>query len=99
MSEDREAIRDLIHRHAQLGDDAETEARLALYVEDGSFTGPDGVPAQGLAAVRAAFEKNAATAKGGKHITSNILIDVDGDKAKASTDFAVFRHGTGGLTP
>lgn len=99
MPEDREAIRELIHRHAQLTDDAEVEPRVLLYAPDGRFTGPDGSVAEGHAAIRAAFSKTAPSAKGGKHITSNVVVELDGDRATAFTDFAFFRVGTGGLTP
>lgn len=98
-SADRDAIRELIAKHAQMSDDAIVEERVALYAPDGVFTGPDGVANTGHDAIRAAFSKTAAGAKGGKHITSNTVVELEGDKATAFTDFAFFRMGTGGLSP
>ena len=86
---DRAELIELVARHAQLTDDGDWETRIDLYTEDGEFTSLDGVPRQGRDALREAFSATAGRITG-KHITSNTVLHIDGDRAAGQTDFAFF---------
>lgn len=96
---DEEMVVQLVHRHAQLTDDGDVEARVALYTDDGEVIGIDQVPHRGREAVRAAFQALTSPDRTGKHITSNTIVDVNGDEAVATTDFAFFRVTADGVAP
>jgi ketosteroid isomerase-like protein len=98
MSTDQEAIRNLLGKHAQLTDDGEVAQRVKLYVDDGAFQ-MGTRRSSGLAEIEAAFAANAANAKGGKHITSNMVIDLSNDEAHVQTDFAFFSTTDKGIVP
>ena len=86
---DREALMDLLARHAQLTDDGQWETRVELYTEDGEFTSLDGVTRAGRDQLREAFSATAGRLVG-KHITANTVLEVDGDRASGWTDYAFF---------
>lgn len=86
---DREALMDLLARHAQLTDDGKWETRVELYTEDGEFTSLDGVTRAGRDQLREAFSATAGRLVG-KHITANTVLEVDGDRASGWTDYAFF---------
>src|SRR5207245_9262051 len=87
---DEEAIRTLVARHAQLTDDGAVSERVKLYVEDGVFD-MAGQRVVGREAMAEAWGKTAETARQRKHITSNTVIEIEGDSAKVQTAFAFFR--------
>lgn len=93
---DYEAIMTLIAKHAQYADDGDAERRAALYSDDGQFTGPDGATTSGRDAILTTFSSRPPIA--GKHVTSNAVIDIDGDAAAAATDFVFFLAGDAGFT-
>ena len=86
---DRAELMELVARHAQLTDDGDWETRVDLYSEDGEFTSLDGIPRRGREALREAFSATAGRITG-KHITSNTVLTLDGDRASGLTDYAFF---------
>ena len=94
MSSDHDAIRELLARHAQLTDDGKVDERVALYAEHGAFQMGD-KRSEGHEELRHAF---AASGSGAKHITSNTVIELEGDRATVQTDFVVFKATPEGIT-
>lgn len=86
---DRAELLELVARHAQLTDDGDWETRVGLYAEDGEFTSLDGVVRRGSDELREAFSATAGRITG-KHITSNTVLTLDGDRASGLTDYAFF---------
>jgi 3-phenylpropionate/cinnamic acid dioxygenase small subunit len=93
MISDHDSIRDLLARHAQLTDDGRPDERVMLYTEDGAFQIGEQRSA-GHQELRATF---ASSASGSKHITSNTIIELDGDLARVQTDFVVFKASSEGI--
>jgi hypothetical protein len=95
MATDENAIRDLVGLHAQLTDDGEYERRVKLYTEDGELVmlGKSTVGREDLAKQMAS---TADPLRLGKHIVTNVVPTIDGDKAEVSSDFAFVRAIAGG---
>ena len=91
---DEEAIRRLLARFIQLRDDKEFDAWSELFTEDAMFT-YGVVSLEGRHAIR---EHVALLLAGdeGKHLCVNSVIDVDGDRAFVSSDFAKLDPAPGG---
>ena len=83
---DEEQIRRLLARFVQLRDDKRFEEWVELFTEHGSFS-YGSVELDGRAAIRAHVAQLLAT-DAGKHLCINSLIEVDGDRATVSSDFA-----------
>jgi len=83
-TEDIEAIRELLYRSCYYADDADTEAWLSLYVDEGSLDmGMGRPPFVGKQALR---EFASARRPGALlHLTANHVISVDGDEATAQS--------------
>ena len=94
---DRVALLELIGRHAQLTDDGDWETRVALYTDDGEFTSLDGVLRTGRNALKESFSATAGR-MAGKHITSNTVLEINGDRASGLTDYAFFLVTTEGIS-
>jgi ketosteroid isomerase-like protein len=94
---DELAIRRTMAAYCQHLDDGEFEALAALFTPEGSFDYA-GQGAAGRAAIAAWFaERNPQ--RRGKHLTMNVVIAVDGDRASASSDFLYLSVGNGAITP
>jgi uncharacterized protein (TIGR02246 family) len=82
--DDREAIRELLHRYCHYVDAGDADKWADLYVEDGSFDlGTGRGPIQGRAALRkfaTAFRAGA-----GLHLSANPIISVEGEEATVSS--------------
>jgi len=96
MSSDEDAIRNLLGRHAQLTDDGDVGARVSLYLDDGAFE-MGGRRSSGHAELRTAFTETAARLKNGKHMTANMVIAVESDRATVQTDWTYMRVSTDGV--
>ncbi len=96
MISDHDAIRNLLGRHAQLADDGDVDQRVDLYTADGAFQMGER-RSIGHEELRAGFAATASGAKGGKHILSNTVIELEGATAQVQTDFAVFRASAEGI--
>ena len=81
------AIRRLLAACCQTLDDGLFDAWAELYAEDGHFA-VLGTRTRGRAEMRALIEPFQTDDLRGKHLISEPLIDLDGDVANATTDFA-----------
>jgi 3-phenylpropionate/cinnamic acid dioxygenase small subunit len=97
MSTDEEAIRNLLGRHAQLTDDGDVAGRVKLYVEDGAYQMGE-QRSVGRQQIEASFSATAPNMAGGKHVTSNMVIELQSGTADVRTDFAYFRTSVDGVT-
>jgi ketosteroid isomerase-like protein len=93
---DHEAIATLIAKHALYADEGDADQRAALYSQDGEFIGPDGITTPGIDAIHAVFTRRQPVK--GKHVTTNVIIDIDGDEATGRTDFVFLLAGDQGFT-
>jgi len=84
MPTDEDAIRNLIALHAQMTDDGEAKERVNLYTEDGEFDFA-GVKSVGRDALAATFAASSDPARRGKHITANMVIEIDDARGVART--------------
>ena len=98
MPTDEEAIRNHNPHHSQLTDDGDYERRVELYTEDGVFTIGD-TTSTGREEITAAFAATSAPERRGKHITANTVMEIDGDTARAATDFFFLLPSPDGLKP
>jgi NAD(P)-dependent dehydrogenase (short-subunit alcohol dehydrogenase family) len=91
---DEEAIRRLLARFIQLRDDKQFDAWSGLFSDDAVFT-YGSVRLEGRSAIRDHVASLLARDEG-KHLCVNSVIDVDGDRASVSSDFAKLDPSTGG---
>ncbi|HLY81558.1 MAG TPA: nuclear transport factor 2 family protein [Acidimicrobiales bacterium] len=104
---DKLAIRDVLERYMRYNDDLAADRIAELFDEDARFQVMGKVHV-GREAIRAMFNRDGAnrppwTAAGelftqpaSIHISSNPVIDIDGDTASAESDFLVVRRDPGG---
>lgn len=97
MSDDREIVR-LTYEYALANDRFDVDAVVALFAEGGAIDMTEfGMRRyEGLAAIRAYFEKEASVLSHLMHVTSNHLIEVTDDAAAGTCYFlaiAVTRQG------
>jgi uncharacterized protein (TIGR02246 family) len=97
VGEDEDQIRRTIAEYSQLCDDARFGEWAELFTEDGRFV-VDGQATVGRNAIRKQMIMMLPPASRGKHITSNTLVDVDGDSATSSTDYLFVRPTAEGPT-
>jgi ketosteroid isomerase-like protein len=82
--ENREAIRELLHRYCHYVDAGDADKWAGLYAEDGSFNlGAGRGPIQGRAALREFASRFRAGT--GLHLSANPVIAVEGDEASVSS--------------
>lgn len=78
---DREAILEVLHRYCHLVDVQDLEGMVEeVFAPDGSDDHGEG-PVVGRSAIRDWFLENTANIAGNAHNISNVVIDVDGDRA------------------
>ena len=83
---DEDAIRRTIAQYCQLCDDGRFDEWADLYTDDASVS-VMGKTYTGRADVKAFIEKGQAPERRGKHLCFNSIIDIDGDSARAITDY------------
>lgn len=83
---DEDAIRRTIAQYCQLCDDGRFDEWADLYTDDATFS-VLGKTYTGRADVKAFIEKGQAPERRGKHLCFNSIIDIDGDSARAITDY------------
>jgi hypothetical protein len=96
MPTDEDAIRELVALHAQLTDDGEYERRVQLYTKDGELV-MMGKSTVGHEALAKQMASTADPQRLGKHIVTNVVPTIKGDKAEVSSDFAFVRANAGGF--
>lgn len=96
MRDDEDRIRSTLSEYSQRCDDGRFEEWAALFTEDARFVMAGNVT-EGRDAIRKYMEKVQPPGSRGKHVTTNSLIDVDGDTATAATDYLFVRPTDGGI--
>jgi uncharacterized protein (TIGR02246 family) len=100
-ADEKDAIRELMASYAYALDSCRFADVAALFTEDGEWTTNYG-SARGRARIAALLEGNVPKPGEGpqrKHYITNIIIRLDGEKAKATSDYLVVRESAGGLLP
>jgi uncharacterized protein (TIGR02246 family) len=91
---DEEGIRRTLALYCQLCDDGRFDEWADLYTEDAVFRVMGGEH-RGPEAIKAFIAKVQPAEQRGKHVAVNPLIDVDGDTARAWTDYIWVGPGSG----
>ncbi len=89
---DHEAIRQVIARQAQLRDDDRVDEWIDNWADDGVFITEAGRH-EGKAAVKALADTLTTGKWRALHLLSQPWIEVDGDRARAETDFVIVTGG------
>jgi uncharacterized protein (TIGR02246 family) len=92
ITEDRDAIRDLVARYCRYVDTGMADEWAALWTEDGEFDLGGGTVVSG----RAALREHATHLEPGTvhHLATNLEIDVDGDTATNEMSVLLLAKGT-----
>jgi uncharacterized protein (TIGR02246 family) len=93
---DKEEIRELLARYCYALDDGRFEDMAALFTPDGVWetafgtgTGRDGIVAQAQSIATGPRPRRV-------HLTTNIVVDLDGDTATARSNWLLFQNGPEG---
>lgn len=100
-ADEKDAIRELMARYAYALDACKFAEVAALFAEEGEWTTSYG-SARGRAEIAALLERNVPKPGEGpqrKHYITNIIIQLDGVRAHATSDYLVVRESDGGLLP
>jgi hypothetical protein len=98
MTPDEAEIRRLLAEYCHMIDDGAFDDLVERFAPDGTFAFGD-LAATGREAILLWFHKMMAPQRRGKHLTTNILVDVDGDHATAASDFLFLGFVDGALVP
>lgn len=96
---DKEAIRVLLARYCHLHAAHDFAGVVALFAEDGCFENIAGTAhgRSGILAVYESLNPPAGSHLERKHFTTDVLIDLQGDRAQAESQFLLVRQHAGGL--
>ncbi len=95
---DELAIRGVLARYCQHCDDGDFDALIGLFAPDGSFA-YGGRVVSGRDALREYFEQVQAPSRRGKHLTTNAIVQLRGDRAVVSSDWVFLVLVDGRPTP
>lgn len=101
IADEKDAIRELMAEYAYALDACRFAEVAALFTEDGEWTTTYG-SARGRAEIAALLDRNVPKPGEGpqrKHYIANIIIRLDVDRAKATSDYLVVRESPAGLLP
>jgi uncharacterized protein (TIGR02246 family) len=98
MTTDRWAITEVLARYCQACDDGVFEDLLDLFTADGTFA-YGGQVISGRAALAEYFARVQTPDRRGKHVTANVVVSLDGDRAAVSSDWVFLAYVDGVLTP
>ena len=97
-SDDKDAIRELLHRYCFTMDRHLFADLGELFAPDGEWIAPY-ARATGPAAIAALMQRNVPLTPGRMHFTMNSVISLDGDRAEAESNYLVLLQSGGGLVP
>jgi len=80
------ALQRLVARYCHTLDDGDFDAFETLWAPDAEFV-LRGETVRGAGAVRADLEARQPPERRGRHLTHNLVVDVDGDRASLRSDF------------
>ena len=98
MLEDKDAIRELLHRYCFCMDEGRFDELAALFSDDGEWIAPYRT-AKGLADIAAWLKQSVPPSPRRVHYVMNSIIDCDGARATARSNYLVMVEGTNGPLP
>jgi uncharacterized protein (TIGR02246 family) len=96
VKEDEDQVRRTLGEYSQRCDDGRFDEWADLFTEDARLV-LMGKVTEGRDAIRKYMMTVQPAGSRGKHVTSNSLVDVDGESATATTDYLFVRPGVEGL--
>lgn len=96
MGDDEDQVKRTLASYCQLLDDGDFDRWIELFSPDARLVFA-GRTRQGRPSIREYMENVQPPEGRGKHITANVLVDVDGDTASADTDYLFVRPTAQGL--
>lgn len=93
---DREAIAAVVARYCHLLDDGRWDEFARLWSDDAEFV-LQGQTTTGRQAIRAAIEASQPPERRGRHLATNLELEVDGDRATNVCDFVFWARGKDGV--
>ncbi len=98
MLEDKDAIRELLHRYCFYMDEGRFVELAALFADDGAWIAPYRT-AVGPAAIAAWLQQSVPPKPKRMHYVMNSLVDVTGTRATARSNYLVMVEGAAGPIP
>jgi ketosteroid isomerase-like protein len=98
VSDDKEAIRALLHGYCFAMDRGQFDTLGALFTEDAEWIAPY-ARAAGPVAIAALMARNVPAVPKRMHYTMNTVIEVNGDLATAESNYLVMLDGAAGPIP
>jgi hypothetical protein len=96
--EDKEAIRELLHRYCFCMDEGRFGELAALFSEDGEWIAPYRA-AKGPAEIAEWLQQSVPPSPRRVHYVMNSIIDITGERATARSNYLVMVEGSGGPFP
>lgn len=97
-AEDRDAIREVLHRYCFYMDRQQFADLGDLFADDGEWIAPY-AHAIGPLEIAALMQRNVPVTPARMHFTMNSVISLDGDRAEAESNYLVVLQSAGGLIP